>query len=88
MGTQGAPCEGDEERMGSHQKKRPASGAWLGAAPVLTVRDSGGAATWVELDAAIVRSAMGAPLGGVPVSLPNRGEEKKEGQVGEPSRAG
>jgi hypothetical protein len=29
--------------MGSLKKKWPASGAWLGAAPVLTVRDSGGA---------------------------------------------
>jgi hypothetical protein len=46
--------------MGSHQKKWPASGAWLGAAPVLTVRDSGGATTWVELDAATARPAMGA----------------------------
>jgi hypothetical protein len=43
----------------SGRRRRPASGAWLGATPVLTVRDSSGAAAWVELDATTVRSVMG-----------------------------
>jgi hypothetical protein len=76
--------------MGSHQKKWPASGAWLGAAPVLTVRDSGGAATCLggaergdsaAGDGSSVRRRAG-------LFAEQRGRGKREGQVGEPARAG
>jgi hypothetical protein len=69
--------------MGSHQKKWPASGAWLGAAPVLTVRDSGGAERGDSAagDGSSVRRRAG-------LFAEQRGREKGRGKWGSrPGRA-
>jgi hypothetical protein len=59
----------------------------LGTAPVLTVRDSGGAATWVELDAATGDGSSVRRRTGFFVE--QRGREKKgRGKWGQPARVG
>jgi hypothetical protein len=59
----------------------PASGAWLGAARVLTVRDGAGSGDSAVGDGSSVRRRVG-------FFAERRGREKREGQVGEPARAG